>query len=223
MIIDCVADLHGYYPKLEGGDLLIVAGDLTARDEQDQYLEFGNWLKEQKYTKKVLIAGNHDGRLQKITMSGKTLHFPFMGCDYLFDSGTEIEGFKIWGSPWTLKFPGMNPKCMAFTCDIEEELMDKWDKIPHDTDILITHSPAFGILDGIPLEDGSLYHAGSKGLFGWLKYVERPKLHVFGHIHEGFGQAEEFLTYNDKMMKSINASYVDEHYKPVNKPIRVVL
>lgn len=32
MIIDCIADLHSHYPKLDGGDLLIVAGDLTDRD-----------------------------------------------------------------------------------------------------------------------------------------------------------------------------------------------
>jgi hypothetical protein len=33
MIIDCIADLHGHYPKLDGGDLLIICGDLTARDQ----------------------------------------------------------------------------------------------------------------------------------------------------------------------------------------------
>ena len=36
MIIDCISDLHGFFPKLEGGDLLIIAGDLTARDKPEE-------------------------------------------------------------------------------------------------------------------------------------------------------------------------------------------
>ena len=59
--------------------------------------------------------------------------------------------------------------------------------------------------------------------FGWLKYVERPKLHVFGHIHEGYGREEVFPTHEGKMMVSVNASHVDERYNPVNAPIRVLL
>jgi hypothetical protein len=53
MIIDCISDLHGYLPKLEGGDLLIVCGDLTAYNKPKQYEEFFLWLKKQKYRKKV--------------------------------------------------------------------------------------------------------------------------------------------------------------------------
>lgn len=60
MIIDIVSDLHGCKPALHGGDLLIVAGDLTKRDTQNQHLEFVQWLMEQNYRKKIWIAGNHD-------------------------------------------------------------------------------------------------------------------------------------------------------------------
>ena len=112
---------------------------------------------------------------------------------------------------------------MAFMLK-DEALFDKWMMIPKRTDILVTHCPAYGTLDYRELEDGTKYHMGSKTLENWIKYVERPLIHAFGHIHECGGmQAEEYATYNDKMMKSINCSYVNEKYKPVNKQIRIEL
>lgn len=218
MIVDCIADLHGYLPTLDGGDLLIIAGDLTASDKSHQYIEFYQWLQKQEYRKKIIVPGNHDNYFQKCNEFSPS---PFGDelATYLCDSGTEFDGLKIWGTPWTKTFPGMNPHCKAFTFDTEDELMDKFQLIPHDTDILITHSPPYGILDKVI--DG--FSVGSPALYNWLKYVERPKLHVFGHIHEAYGQTEVFPTYNGKMMISVNASHVNERYKPINKPIRITI
>src|ERR1700677_3825121 len=166
MIVDCISDLHGFHPKLEGGDLLIVAGDLTARDTIEEYEKFGEWLAFQKYRKKVVIPGNHDNqltesRIKQINRVIGTLN----GCVYLCDSGTEFEGLKIWGSPWTLTFEGMNPHCKAFTVDTEDELAEKWAMIPDDVDILITHSPRYGVLDYIHnYNTGVVERVGSKTL-----------------------------------------------------------
>lgn len=217
MIIDCIGCLHGSRPKLEGGDMLIITGDLTKRDALSEHYDFLDWLKGQEYRKKILIAGNHDNFLvDNPTFYDKT------GIDYLCDSGTEFEGIKIWGSPWSTYFKGINPKCTAFTCS-EEACYDKYQNIPKGTNILITHQPPYSLLDGIMIEDGSLFHVGSAALYAWLKYVERPRLHVFSHIHEGHGQTEYFATYRDKRMTSINCSIMNINYKPVNKPIRIVL
>lgn len=221
MIIDCVGCLHGARPSLAGGDLLIVTGDLTARDNPFELVQFLIWIDEQKYSKKVFIGGNHDNILQNSGGHPETLP---PNTEYLCDSGTEYEGLKIWGCPWSHRFMGINPKCTAFTYYDEEWFYDeKIATIPKDIDILVTHAPPFGILDGIPQEDGSLFHVGSNALLGWLKYVERPKLHIFSHIHEGYGEEEVFPTYDDKMMKSVNCSIMNSKYKPVNKPIRVIL
>src|SRR5260370_12302474 len=159
MIIDVVSDLHGNFPKLEGGDLLIVAGDLTAKDDERGWLDFENWIYEQKYKEKIIIAGNHDNFLQTIDEHRMWKYWEKIpNVTYLCDSGTEIlcypyldppnldnigvpykrKTIKVWGSPWTKTFEGMNPKCKAFTCDTEEELAEKWKLIPEDTDILIT-------------------------------------------------------------------------------------
>lgn len=221
MIIDCVSDLHGHYPKLEGGDLLIVAGDLTARHTKEEALDFIYWLSEQDYKEKIIIAGNHDSFVihnknwfvEELESISKSL--------YLCDSGTEFEGLKIWGSPWTAYFPGMNPHCMAFTmhygCDTDDWLDEKWQMIPDDTDILITHSPPYGILDKTKYGK----HVGSKSLVLKIGNMEcPPKLWVWGHIHESYG---EDLPVRQKPCKMINASLVNEHYEPVNKPIRVIL
>lgn len=224
MIIDCIGCLHGAKPKLKGGDLLIVTGDLTARDDQYEIDEFLLWLCEQKYYKKIFIAGNHDNIAEKAGFPVETLR---PNIEYLCDSGTEFEGLKIWGSPWTAAFSGINPKCKAFTmpygCDTEDLLYDRWELIPEGTDILITHGPAYGVLDGVPIEDGSMHHVGSKSLYNWLKYVERPRLHIFSHIHEAYGQEEHFPTYDDKMMVSVNCSIMNGKYRPANRPIRIIL
>lgn len=214
MIIDCISDLHGYYPKLEGGDLLIVGGDLTARDTQTEYFRCFDWIHEQNYRKKILIAGNHDNEIQKQNYKGP-IEKDF---DYLSDSGTEFEGFKIWGSPWTKTFPGMNPHCKAFTFDTEDELAEKWALIPDDIDILITHGPPFDILD----ETDSGERVGSKSLLVRILQV-KPRIHVFGHIHEQGGKLLKVAPSIDRAITFVNASHVNEYYKPVNKVVRIEL
>ena len=219
MIIDCISDLHGHYPALEGGDLLIVAGDLTAKDSYQEHCILSHWFYEQSknYKKIILIAGNHDNLLQD---TGIGIDYE---AQYLCDSGTEFEGLKIWGSPWTLKFEGMNPHCMAFTVDTEEELAEKWALIPDDVDILVTHSPPFGIYDQIRryLQDMPI-SVGSTSLMTWMKekwkVFNSLKINIFGHIHEHGGKSGSL-----NMIQFINASHVNEDYEPVNKPVRVIL
>lgn len=219
MIVDCISDLHGHYPELEGGDLLIVAGDLTARDCRSDHLNFLTWLETVPYEKLIFIAGNHDNYIQKYNEDCLNDFNSKETFVYLCDSGTEFEGLRIWGSPWTLRFPGMNPHCMAFTMKTEEELACKWAKIPEDTDILVTHSPISHYLDktidGRRAGSGSL-RVKTRDIF--MKKGGPIKLHVCGHIHESYGQEGD-----GTIPIRVNASHVNERYEPVNKPIRVVL
>jgi Icc-related predicted phosphoesterase len=223
--IDCLSDLHGHYPVLPGGDLLIIAGDLTSDDTNKEWCKFEHWLFSQTYEQKIIIAGNHDNFLQSADKHRMWKYWDKVpNVTYLCDSGTEFEGLKIWGSPWTIKFPGQNPNCMAFTVNNENEYSKKLECAPNDIDILITHEPPYGIRDMIRhdvLPD--VRHAGSRYLYAWLKYVQRPYLHVFGHIHEGYGIEKEFLTWDHKHMISVNASHVNQHYNPINQSIRIEL
>lgn len=221
MIIDCISDLHGHYPHLDGGDLLIVAGDLTGTDSAREHEKFYDWCITQEYRKIVLIAGNHDNYLFN------QIGYPFSETpcvELLSDSGCEFEGLKIWGSPWTSRFEGMNPSCMAFTCDTEEELEKKWALIPDDVDILVTHSPPNGISDMVKDSwEGRIANVGSKKLLHRVKKI-KPKLHVFGHVHEGYGiDTLEWGLDPNKQTIFVNASHVNEYYQPVNKPVRIIL
>lgn len=213
MIIDCIGCLHGYYPQLKGGDLLIVTGDLTASDKSFQYIEFYKWLEKQEYRKKIVIPGNHDNYFQKCNTFSPA---PFADelATYLCDSGTEFEGLKIWASPWTKKFEGQNPKAMAFCLDTDEELEEKWKLIPDDIDILITHGPPYGILDKTEKNK----HVGCRRLREHVIGRVKPKLHIFSHIHERGAREIYFVT-----TKFINCSIMNERYKPVNKPARIQL
>lgn len=219
MIIDCISDLHGHFPQLGGGgDILIVAGDLTAHDLPHEYDFFTTWLIKQDYKKKIVVAGNHDGWMTELPVGIWRDECGNRIAECLCDSGTKFEGLKIWGSPWTLSFPGENPDCLAFTCKTEAELAEKWEKIPVDTDILVTHSPPFEILDEVEQGD-KIVSVGSKSLSTKLEYLPNLKLHVFGHIHESYGIFQEIRTDTDY----VNASHVDERYRPVNPPFRIEL
>jgi len=215
MKICCISDLHGYLPELESGDLLVIAGDLTGRDKVDEWNKFYIWLKRQDYRCKVYIGGNHDNLLTRCISDveaeeiGLETEPDFI---YLQDSGYEFEGLKIWGSPWTMKFRSQNEECMAFALDIQTQMSEKWELIPKDTDILITHSPPYGIGDDTIYKN----RAGCYDLICLIRSI-RPKLHVFGHIHEGAGRYEEGGTI------FVNASHVNAHYDPVNKPIYIEL
>lgn len=210
MKITCISDLHGLKPKLDGGDLLIVAGDLTARDELGQHLQFIDWLLIQPYRNKVFIAGNHDGFIQKSSKLFKE-SFSRFGVHYLQDSSCVVEGFKIYGMPWTPPF--LNWHFMA-----DEDLMrKKVAKIQYNTDILVTHGPPRGTLD---LDSDA--HLGCPILSNKIKGLEHLKLHVFGHIHSGYGQKRHEYGQNIGLL-SVNCALMTNDYAPDNEPTYITL
>lgn len=229
MKITILSDLHGEEPKLPGGDLLLLCGDYTASDKIIQWAKFFKWLKNQNYRKKILIAGNHDGFLEKafpknieesnelkkvqsfLIEMGEEIEIDF---EYLCNSGTEFEGLKIWGSPWSRWFSGVNPKCKYFM-ESESKLQSKFQMIPKDTYILMTHTPPYQILD----DNRHGFPCGSTSLRQELDNRINPRFNFFGHIHEmggknvilkrpGFGTENNTHCYN--------VSYVDENYNPNN-------
>lgn len=219
MRITCLSDLHGEYPTLKGGDLLLIAGDLTGGHTRQEFECFCMWVRCQNFSQKIVVAGNHDGFLQE-----NPTFFQEQGVDidYLCDAGTKFEGLNVWGSPWTKTFPGCNPHCKAFTVETDEELAEKWGLIPSDTDILLTHCPPFGLLDGIENGwDGTLFHAGSLSLRKALDRIQ-PPLHVFGHIHAHGGKKIIYKHIGPNTC-CVNGAYMDETYDPINPICHIIL
>ena len=198
---------HNLIPTdyLQGGDILIHSGDVSSRGMEYEIDAFLNWYSKLPYTHKILIAGNHDFFFEtasKHIVAAKMAMYPEI--TYLNDSGVEIEGIKIWGSPVQPYFHNW-----AFN-RIGEAINEHWDKIPLDTNILITHGPIFGYLD-MTLEGD---RTGCEYLREKLPTFTDLKIHACGHIHEAYGSHE----FADGQL-FLNASVLNRRYEMQNKPI----
>lgn len=199
-----VSDTHGACINIPKCDILIHAGDIcTSQSFHYQIVllnKFQSWL-QTLTTRCVFVPGNHD------LIFEKSKHLANLSCDILIDKLIEINGLKIYGSPWQLPF-GEN---WAFNTS-EEQLEKKYSLIPNDTDVIISHGPPYGFGDKII----NGFHVGSKSLLNVIKKIN-PKLVVTGHVHEGYG------IYKYKKTTIVNASIMDVDYQPINKPIEIEL
>ena len=209
MDITFISDTHGLHDelKLQEGEVLIHAGDITEYGTAEEVEDFLKWFSKHPFKFKIFIAGNHDLFLEECTPAKRKKMIP-AGIIYLQNSGVEIEGLKIWGSPATPYFLGM-----AFNAREGKEIKKVWSKIPVDTDILITHGPPKGILDG---------GVGSEELLERINKV-MPAVHCFGHAHGQNGVIKtNGVTYiNAAMVNSLDPFKSDE-YKMIYKPIHSI-
>jgi hypothetical protein len=115
---------------------------------------------------------NHDR-----SIDSKATKALLTNCTYLEDSGVVVEGYWIWGSPWSPRFFDW-----GFNADRGQQIEQYWNLIPPDTEVLITHGPPKDILDNCM--DG--FHAGCEVLAAKINQI-KPLVHLFGHIHEAYG------------------------------------
>ena len=207
-----ISDTHGkheyltskaYNNILGSGDVLVHAGDCTNVGKVGEIKDFLNWFSNTDYTHKIFIAGNHEFGFELVHDIAP--EYKEKGVHYLFDSEVVIDGVKFYGSPWQPEFYDW-----AFNLPRGEKLAEKWALIPNDTDILITHGPAYQMLDWT-LNNQLV---GCQDLFNRIMTV-KPKIHVCGHIHCAYGQKY----FND--VEFLNASVLNERYQHENKPIKL--
>src|SRR5690606_27103888 len=165
-------------------------------------VDFLEWCAEQTHTHKIFVAGNHDFFFEQADSDMISSVIPD-GIVYLNDSSIEINGVKFWGSPITPWFNNW-----AFNRNRGSEIKKHWDLISNDIDVLITHGPPFGILN----ETVYGKRTGCEELLLRVYHV-KPKFHIFGHIHEGYGSFTKGET------SFVNASVLDDWYEMKNKPI----
>lgn len=202
MKLVCISDTHNKHkmmPEIPDGDVLIFAGDMSMIGQKNDIKVFNDFLGTLPHTHKIVIAGNHDW----LFYNKKNARDLLTNCTYLQDESTTIDNVKFYGSPWQPEFCNW-----AFNVERGAKIKKKWDLIPMDTDVLITHGPPLNILDEV--YSGEL--VGCEQLLDKVCAV-RPKVHVFGHIHCTHG----VKIFNETIF--INASTCNEVYQPVNEPI----
>jgi predicted phosphodiesterase len=231
--IVCISDTHLCHDfALPAGDILVHSGDFSMTGEQTEIETFITWLKSlTQYRLKIIIAGNHDLTLepeyyektwqqwhaeqkQDYQQIGCLIRDPSLATNYgiIYLEQQEFidpqTGLKFFGSPYQPAFGGW-----AFNLPADSPAIKQvWSKIPDDVDVLITHGPPANILDGTISGE----HAGCAQLLKRIKQI-KPRLHVFGHIHEGYGREEHNSTI------FVNASTCNVCYNPSQSPIIVDL
>ncbi|KAF0699808.1 Aste57867_9649 [Aphanomyces stellatus] len=192
----CISDTHGKHAhlKIPPGDVLLHAGDFTRRGMLHEIKSFNDWLGTLPHKRKIVIAGNHELAMDATAYPSiwRTWHDSFQdpteartlltNCDYLEHSATQVDGIRVFGSPYSSPIPGRR---MAFNVDRGDNAAALWKTVPADTQVLLTHGPPLGILDTV-VHDHS--HVGDEALLTQVMSRIRPHVHVFGHIHESYGK-----------------------------------
>lgn len=178
--IVAVADTHLYHRDLTvpDGDVLVHCGDLCQAGTLDELDEGLGWLRSLPHRVKILVAGNHDWAFLEHPHEARQR---LEGIVYLEDAGCTELGVHFWGSPWQ---PAYND--WAFNLLRGAPLAAKWALIPDRVDVLLTHSPPAGIGDRGPTAG----RHGCEDLAARVRVV-RPRLHLFGHIHQDGGFWEQ--------------------------------
>ncbi len=200
MRLVCLSDTHGKHRQIDvpDGDILIHAGDFTASGQAKQIQDFNRWLGELPHQHKIVIAGNHDFLFEREPEFARKL---LSHAEYLQDSGLMLEGVRFWGSPVSPRFFDW-----AFNRQRGAEIAQHWQKIPLDTQVLIVHTPPFGILDHLWTGES----VGCEALRAALEQSLSPDLLVCGHIHESRGA----LYFGETLC--LNAAVLDRQYQPAH-------
>ena len=166
-----LSDTHGAHHRLHNlpdADVVVHSGDFAMTGSEAEAIDFLNWFCDLPHRHKIFICGNHDMCLYGANIEGldSNVH-------YLCNSAIVIDGVKFYGVPMFME-----------DC-ITDRQAKFYNNIPSDTDILITHSPAYGILD---FDDNINY--GSEEILAKLPSLNL-KAHLFGHIHAQHGIIEK--------------------------------
>ena len=222
MRITVISDTHGKHDRitkdLPGGDVLIHAGDISSMGTAKEIISFCKWYDRiDNYDTKIFIAGNHDWGFQTDSENSMQTVNSYKSIDYIQDDSLTLyfdgpngdhpeDNIRIYGSPWQPFFHNWAFNLLRGS----QEMIDRWNKIPDEIDIVVTHTPIFGKLDDVQGRRG--VHLGCEDLQKRLICV-KPKIHICGHIHSGYGYAFDGDTHY------FNAAVLDEEYQYSQLPI----
>lgn len=212
-----ISDTHNKHKKLTipECDILFHSGDWTSRGHHHEVRDFAKWLDKQPAKHIVLTPGNHEVEFSKDIPNNRAWvldHCP--RATLLVHEAAEVEGIKIFGSPYTPLFGNgwafnagrtITEAAYAF----KPFIGDKWADIPTDTEILITHGPGLGTLDiAMNYQAGRMENVGCAELTKRIQYLHKLKIHAFGHLH--FEGGASVIIENTRF---INAAMCNDQYE----------
>ncbi len=202
MRIVIISDTHNLHGKLGvmRGDVLIHCGDgLNGFQQSRQSVEdMDDWFGRQEFDRIFYVGGNHDFELEDRVRAGLPA---LRNADFLQDEPRQYSGVIFYGAPW---IPELNGSAFYLP---NAEISAKWDLIPDDTNVLITHTPPKNVLD----QNRHGEHCGCPELQRRLIDL-KPRIHCFGHIHASGGKVDHRGT------TFVNASMVNSQYRIANRP-----
>lgn len=233
--VQAIADLHGFLPhtsEIPESDILLIAGDIApdfhrmsraryganrskpvehkGEHQQADWLNtvFREWLDviRARGTEVVATWGNHD------FVGEKPYLVPDLDWHLLVDDEVTVHGLRIWSTPWC-------PNLRRWAFQIDDHANDiRVSQIPDGLDILMTHSPPYGVLDFVAPQFGSV-HVGDEWLRHEMDRLNVPTM-VCGHIHEQRG-VEKVELKNGNFTVVINVAHIDEKYDKVRGPVDI--
>ena len=201
--IACISDTHSEEEEVvvPEADLFAFAGDaVNFSHGSRQMAKFHKWISAVNCKEKVLVAGNHDLYIEKNRERVETHLLP--GVKYLEDRAVSVgpnASVTVYGAPWIVA-RNLFYLSSAFSLP-NDKILDKWKQIPTGVDILVTHSPPWGILD----VNKDRTSTGSEHLRNEIAERIHPKIHIFGHNHN-FHAAQMGTFANGDKCLFVNAS-----------------
>jgi len=177
-----ISDSHSFHRQLqipEGIDLVIHTGDCS--NHKDPYQnewevkDFLMWYEQVDIPNKIYIPGNHDTSIERNLV--KASDFISRGIHLLNHDWVDINGIKIFGSPYTPTFGNW-----AFMKS-RETINRVWEQIPEGMDIVGVHGPCKGILDSTYDRQNNIEFCGDNALRKHILNRVKPKYFLSGHIH----------------------------------------
>jgi predicted phosphohydrolase len=218
-----ISDTHDTWPYTSSSpppatDVLLHCGDLTQLGGLSSFERAMEHIKSVPCELKLVIAGNHDLQLDPIWIRKNAAeesldiieelewgrkcyeHMKSLephGIYYLSEGVHEFTlksgaRFKVYASPYTPEFKGH-----AFAYGNEEDRFNLGrSPIPAGVDIVMTHGPP--LLQHMQCDLDCDIHDRRLGCEKLMEAIQRtkPRLHCFGHVHEGRGSAR--LTWEEK-------------------------
>ncbi|KAF7348578.1 Metallophos domain-containing protein [Mycena venus] len=227
-----LSDTHTQiFPGVPDGDVLLHSGDLTRRGTFRDLRRTMEWLYALPHPAKIIIAGNRDFALDREWYDANWTYTGRLDRDAVWEPPDPIselltgpravaanivylrdEEYKfrtrpggrewtVYGSPQSPNF-GARVRAFGYDASDAEAVVSAFPQ----TDILLTHGPPYNLLD-LTTKDAN---AGCPALAARLAEL-RPRLHVFGHIHEARGAYVHLWARPDAdALGAQNASQMDD-------------